>query len=613
MDREVRPAWTALLVPLPIVVVVALGGYSGNVLPWMSSQFSIGWVVLLAMTMVAFAGAYAATEPGPPAAWREGRPPVLRRLGGARLFGLAAFFFCLYLLSVLAWYIDDPAHSKLAGELTWWAVPLSVCFWVLAASELASETERAGSGEPADPRRQWSWLVTLRTSATARRFAYAFLFTGTVAFAVAGSVPGVVWRREDGAPAWRGHGYATTVVYDYGVAVWAGIVLIAATVYLVHAFVARPLGLPTAVVRRSWYAVWASGAVVVLMACFGLAAHGVLAEPIIDLAVAGYGIVYAVMLVDASAATRHRRVKSSLIRRALAAIVVVGFAYGISVFVAPALGLFRTGLLAIAVASIVPLFPVLHRALYGIERHAAQPDPPVGDDRIGDNTLVAAVPTDPVEREALYQVLLGREPAVPPSRSTLVHWLNTLRALGSAPLPETKNVPTRHVLTFLLHTLDDGLKNTKTWVPPENLIVLLEVLFKGDLDDQRLELVELLRWSARVLDSGELDTIGSGHNPHAMEMLEAECVARDPRIPADPEAAKEWTRLRDRRREWLFGTAVWMGGTQPVETSAGQGKYNKRRGSLRSDLLVRACEGVLGWWIANLETALSSDGPNVDR
>src|SRR5262249_22001798 len=99
--REVPWGWTVVVVPLPVVAVLAVGSYTDDALPSLSSSFSLGWVVLLALTIVAFAGAYAATEPAPPVAVRALRPPVIRRLGGARLLGLAALFFCVYLLSVL--------------------------------------------------------------------------------------------------------------------------------------------------------------------------------------------------------------------------------------------------------------------------------------------------------------------------------------------------------------------------------------------------------------------------------------------------------------------------------------------------------------------------------
>ena len=104
------------------------------------------------------------------------------------------------------------------------------------------------------------------------------------------------------------------------------------------------------------------------MACFGLAAQGLLAEPMIDLALALYGLWFAVMVVEASAATRHRRVKSSLTRRIVGAAVVIGFTFALALMIEPALGFIRTGVLAVAVAALVPLFPTIHRALYGIER-----------------------------------------------------------------------------------------------------------------------------------------------------------------------------------------------------------------------------------------------------
>ena len=616
--RGVQPGWTALLVPIPVAVVFGIGSYTGDVLPWLNLQFSLGWLVLLAITIVGFSGAYAATEPGPPLEAQIRRPPVIRRLGGARMLALAALFFCVYLVSVLSWYIADPSASRFAGQLTWWGVPFAVCFWTLAAVEIANETERSGSGEPADPERQWTWLAALRRSPWAQRTAYVVLFGGTIAVAAVGSVPGVVWRRgHDGEmPAWRGHGYVTTAVYDYGVTVWAGALLIAATVFLGHAFRARPLGLPAAVLRRSWYALWASGAVVVLMACFGLAAHGVLSEPLIDLAVALYALCFAVMLVDASATTKHRRVKSSLPRRVIGAITVIGFAFGLALIVAPALSLFRLGLLSLAVAAVFPLFRAILRTLFGIDR---QPPPSAFLDdatEVASNRLLVPLPTEPDQRAAVYSVLLGLQPDILPAREVLGHWRRSLLALQTVSLPSATNAPTKHPLMFLLFTCDDGLERTKTYAPPEDLVVLLELLFEGDLDDQKHELIDLMRRSALELDGTPLDTVGPPNAPRAMEMLEAECVARYPRLPDDPVERTHWLRLRAMRREWLFGdVAVWTGTLQPVESTR-QGMYRKSHGAIRSQLLAKACESVLVWWLANLEAALiaaaalSADAPH---
>lgn len=400
--QEVPVGWTAALVPLPVLLIVGVGKYTDGALPWLNHQFSLGWLVLLALVTVAFSSAYVATEPAPPLSRRPRRPPIIRRFGGARLMAMTGLFFCVYLLSVLSWYMSDAASSRLAGELTWWGVPLTLCFWTLGAVEIANETEHSGSGEPADPEREWTWFVRLRRSPSARILAYVFLFGGTLGFAVAGSVPGVVWRRAHPGevPAWQGHGYVTTSVYNFGVTVWAGVLLAAATAFLGHSFYTRPLGLPSAVLRRAWYSLWAATAVVLMMVGFGLAAQGLLAEPMIDLALALYGLWFAVMVVEASAATRHRRVKSSLTRRIVGATAVIGFTFVFAVQVEPPLGFFRTGVLTAAIAALVPLVPTILRALFGIDRLPAASVTPQVAEVLESNLLVAPIPTEPAQREA---------------------------------------------------------------------------------------------------------------------------------------------------------------------------------------------------------------------
>jgi hypothetical protein len=388
------------LVPIPIAAVCALGSYSGGALPWLQERLSLGWFVVAALAVVGFVGAYAATEPPPP------RPAagasVLRRLGGARVGAVAALCFSVYLMSVLAWYIPDGRESRLVGELTWWGVPTAVCFWTLFATAIAAETESSGSGDPAAPSRRWGWLQALRVSVSARRLGYLVVFGGTVAFAVLGSIPGVVWYRPSHPQAWQGHGYATSNVYNGAFTLWAGALLIVSCLYLAQAFRARPAGLPSAVLRRAWYALWASAALVVLMAFFGLAAHGILAEPVIDLALALYSLFFVVMVVDASATTRHRRVKSSLGRRVLSAVGTVAFAFMLSVLMEPSLGLFRAGLLAVAVSAAIPLFPVVQRGLFGIERKAAGENGAAMSDA---TFQITPTPLDAHQRELLYDLL----------------------------------------------------------------------------------------------------------------------------------------------------------------------------------------------------------------
>lgn len=598
--------------PIPIIGVFALGSYSDDALPWLQSQFSFAWLCVASLAIVAFCGAYAATEPPPPIK-REGGIPIVRRLGGARLGALAALFFSIYLLSVLAWYIEDPDASRRVSEATWWGVPFSLCFWTLAATEIAAETEKSGSGEPADPFRQWRWLLALRNSALARRAAYAVLFGGTIGFAILGSIPGEVWRRPSvgGSPPWRGHGYMTTDVYNFGVTVWAGALLITAFLFLVHSFRARPRGLPGAVLRRAWYSLWASAALVVLMACFGLAAQGLLAEPLIDLALALYALCFVVMLVDASATTKRRGVKSSLRRRVASASGTIGFAFGLAVLIGPRLQPFRTGVLAAGVAAAIPLFPVIHRGLFGIERQV-KADHEEDEGRGGASYQIVPLPLDGAERAALYALLLsGSKAAGNPSidPKILRRWRRGLKGLMAIPPPQARNTP-QHPIVFLMFTSDDGLGRTKKWSAPDETIALLEALFPGDLDEQRWELIDMLRRTAFELTREDDDIIYSGP-PSAMECLEAEAVARLPYLPEDPLLRERWQRLRDMRREWLFGKALWTGASQPVEKSAWQGKYNQNRGALRAQRLAAACDVVLAHWLANIEAALARDMPEM--
>lgn len=607
-ELEMALRWPVLVTMLPLAAILGLGAYSGGALSELHAHVNLAWFALLAVVVTAFSGAYAATEPAPPLA-PDKRHSLAQRLGGARLLGLAALFFCVYLESVLSWYVGSSEHSRLAGEATWWGTPLALFFWCLGCLEIAHETEHSGSGAPAEPDRQWAWMARLRMSRPARASAYAFLATGAVSFAVAGVVPGVLWRRAasgEVAP-WRGHGYITTPVYNFGFTVWAGIVLAAAALFLAHSFRARPRGLPSAVLRRAWYSLWASAALVILMACFGFAAQGVLAEPIIDVALSLYGLVFAVMLVDASAATRHRRVKSSLPRRTVGATLIVTFTFGVAIIVEPHLGFFRCGLLGLAVATVVPLFPVIHRALYGIERAPVTPEF-LRVSPSPDSVAAVPVPIDDAMRQGVYDAMFGNKTASPePPVEVIAQWQRGLIALRDMELPDGTNVPAKHTLQLLLFTCDDGHERSKRFTPPEQMVVLLEQLFEGNLDEQKFQMIDLMRRGANVLASTKFDSHIHDRHPSAMEMLEAECIARLPTAPEDE--AQRWTRLRDMRRAWLTGQVnQWTGDQQDVVILQSHAKQKKNLGDARAKRLVAACETLLEWWVANLEAATETVG-----
>ena len=604
--RRVVPGWTVVLVPIPIVAVLALGSYSGGALPWLNARFSLGWFDVLALPIAIFAGAYAATEAPHPLDSQPHKRPIIRRVGGARLLALSLLFYSVYLLNVLAGYIRDPTAARRVQEATWWAIPFALCFWTLAAIEFANETDGAGSGEPADPNRQWPWFVALRRSRSARTVGYIVLFGGTIAFAAAGSVPGVVWSSttDRGVPAWRGHGFKTTLVYNGGFAIWASALLLAACAFLAHSFRARPAGLPDAVLRRAWYSLWAAGALVVLTLFFEISARGWLAEPLIDVGLALYMLCFVVLLVEASLVTKHRRVKSSLVRRVVHASGIIIFGFAIAVITEPGIQIFRAGLLAALVAGAVPLFPVSHRGLFGWERQAA-PDPAV-ESEPGSDWQIVAVPADGEERNALDALLVkgaAQADISSVTARTLEHWRRILPQMRAVPPPVSHNVP-RHPFVRVLFASDDGLERTKNFGVPEEMVGLLEALFPGDADEQKWAFIDLLRRTARELKNRNEDKIYK-RPPSAMEMLEAESVARLPLQPADLSERREWELLRDMRREWLFGEAVWTGVSQEVERSKHQNTYRDNRGTIRSHRTTTACNTVLRWWLANIEQALS--------
>ena len=315
-----------------------------------------------------------------------------------------------------------------------------------------------------------------------------------------------------------------TAVYEVGFTGWSVGLLLVAALYLAHAFRARPAGLPVAVLRRAWYSLWASCALVVLMVLFALSAEGWLAEPLLDVALALYVVCFVVMLVDASAMTKHRRVKSSLARRVGGASGAVGFGFGVALITGPALHVFRAGLLAGAISGATPLVPAAMRALFGIERlPVTQP----AEDEV--NPQLSPLPVDLEERAALHALLAGRLGLVAGTavtRQAIAHWHRCLGQLQQVPLPDWPTFCS-NVLVFLLWTCDDGLERTKKFDHrmPEEMIALLELLFPGNLDEQKSGLLELMRATAVSLTTTNFDRIYK-EPPGAMEMLEAECIAR---------------------------------------------------------------------------------------
>ena len=189
--------------------------------------------------------------------------------------------------------------------------------------------------------------------------------------------------------------------------------------------------------------------------------------------------------------------------------------------------------------------------------------------------------------------------------TTLRVWRASLAAMREARLPDAPNVPKSHPLMFLLVTSDDGLENTKKWNVTEDLAALLERLFPGDLDDQRHHLLDLMRRTALYLQDRQQDVVFPSA-PSAMEMLEAECIARLPELPVDEAETLRWQRLRIMRREWLYGRVdLWTGALRDIDAPKTHGKIQKARSTARSLRLGRAGEIVELWWIAALEAALS--------
>jgi len=437
-EREVSFGWTVVVVPIPIGVVLALGSYTGNVLPWLNAQFSLGWFCVFSLAVVGFAAGYVATESPPRLKAREARPVLIRRLGGTRVFALGLFCCCFYFLKVLSGFVHDQGLSRREGLATWWGIPFTLCLWTLAAVEFANETERSGSGEPADPERQWRWFAALRRKSAARWLAYFFLFGGTVASSVIALWPGLAWGVVNKPiPAWRGYGYKPVVPFFAAFVCWAGVLLVAAFLFLVHSFRARPAGLPQPVLRRAWYSLWAAGALAVLMLLVGAAGLGWLSEPLVDDVIAFYVLGFVLMLVEASAATRDRHFRSSLRRRTIGAVETIGFAVGIALI--SGLPEFRARLLAATVAGGIPLAQPTFRSLFGIDRQArGEVDAKSLDSVQKLEPLVLSVD----ERLALNGLLL-EEPATTalPEAATLGRWKDCLTALAEAPLPSIRNMP----------------------------------------------------------------------------------------------------------------------------------------------------------------------------
>jgi hypothetical protein len=369
-NREVAPGWTVLFVPLLIALLGAFGSYSGRLLPWLGRGGVLHWAGVAALAVGGFAAAYALTEAGAPMVENDRRRPVLRQLGGPRVLGLALVFVCVSFVKGLATFAPDAQSAKLGVMATWWSIPVALCFWTLAAMTIARETEQAGIGRPAAPGRTWPWLRVLRESWTIRIVVYLALFGGTVAFAVIGTIPGLIWGTSETQSAWRGYVSEPLSAWYVSFFAWAGALVVAAWLYLLQAFRARPSGLSYAEVRRAWYAVWTSGALVLLMGLFVLAGLGVLSEQILDLVLALYALFFVLMIVDASATARHRKVKSSLRRRIVAALCTIALAFALATILDTSL--IRTGVLAACLAAVIPLVPMALRALYGIERIPAQ-------------------------------------------------------------------------------------------------------------------------------------------------------------------------------------------------------------------------------------------------
>jgi hypothetical protein len=402
-EHDLPLTHTILLVSAPVVVAFAFASYSGGLLPWLDRHSVLPWFSVIGIATTAFAAAYAANEAPPPVVADDRRPPVLRQLGGARVLAIALLCLCVLMLKTLGGFLGSIHTARIATAATWWGVPLSLFFWVLAALTIARETEQAGTGVPAAPARQWHWLIRIRAVPLVRRASYVLLFVGTLTFVVAGSIPGRIWTATSGAVSWQGHIYEPVTAWYVAFFVWGAALAITAWVYLEHAFRARPGGVPYAELRRAWCSVWAAGAITVGMALFVLSTRGWLCEPIVELAIGLYSLAFVLVIADAAATIRHRRIKTSFARRTFGALGTILFAVALPLVLG--LSPVRAGLLAAFVAAIIPLTPTILRSLYGIERMPSA----VRLRRVGDDEdLLEPLLEDPQQQRLLVELLAKR-------------------------------------------------------------------------------------------------------------------------------------------------------------------------------------------------------------
>lgn len=597
--------------PLPLLGAVAVGSWAGNTLGWIHGHVSLGWACVAAIGITTFAGGYAAAEHA--ASDRATTPEAAQRRATMRSLALALAALTVAILNVLSRYIADAKTAQVVAAVTWSAIPASVVLWANAAYLAAGTIEPARASQSQS--RLFGILRGPLDSFERNQPRGRILVLGS-AFAVAGVIPGVLWTSTANSSAsWRGHDFTPGWHWLYGLyAAWVLLVLVLASLRLTTAYFRREPGPPSAE-RRAWYFARASVAVVLMVALLGLSSLGLLAAPLIDLALAIYALVFVLLVLDANAEPHQRVVRLSLPRRIVASVFVISVAIGLPAILD--LVPFRAGLLAAALGGGLPLLRPLWTGLYGAPRvriHHERGQRP-------DSWSPAALPVDDEDRESLFSLLAAAEGSSdvaprPIPMTVLLECRARLELLDRSiedawhgPAPKQ---PVKHPIRKLVASKGAPEMKGAPGRPralPKHLRLFIETFpaLVGDNDARRTLIVELLRDTAENLLGSEDDPRFPTDPQFAMSTLVAECVLRL------PERGDSDRRLKEMRRLWVRGqldewtqhpTQDQLDTAELVERSAARRKAERARQSVLAERVGRAGDGLIDAWRRRIENAL---------
>ena len=532
--------------PAAAVLVVSSRSIDGRFIDWFHNEVGVGWLAVAALTVTCFTGGYAAVQ----------RDRPLRAIA-LTLVGLAIYF-----VDIVASYAASRDVARLVGELTWWAVPITLALWGYAARDVAdqlTEDEDSPQGPPS--------VREFRERIVRHLPWAAIIWIPAVGFAAAGSVPGLFlsFASNKRGPRWDGFEVNTHWPY-WLVATWAvAFPLVGTAVMLQRAWARTRFDIGQEVAKHGWYTLIAAWSFIGVAGLLFTSEARIWPEAAIDVLLAVYVALFVVLLADASS-VRYPAVKTSAVRRAIGGVAVcTGIIAGVA---ASGLPILRAGLIAALIAGAWPLARSANRLVFGSGRWQPPPveadelltggpreeePPPHSRVELAERPPPGLSPTAQERRALEFLLVRGAWPTnvdTPPARR---HELaeEAIRVLGL--LEDVSPTP---ALRDLLNARGKASRSSRM---PAWLIGFIAVFPPLPESSPGRRIAVLLDMVRRTAQHQRVDSPRKRPHPEPRDVAEAEAARLTEQLwVGDEEQVRRTTILIARVDAWYAGKATWQ-------------------------------------------------------